>query len=114
MSAMSTARLPNEFGDLERFADKWCKATEDERWDERLASDFDEVQEFYDTTVPRADDAITFCDQYTLDSMPEEAKNLVYLLCSLIEISFPVEIWRQVRVPDTGAARVDCIVQPVL
>jgi hypothetical protein len=111
---MSTAQLPKEFADLERFADKWCKPTEDERWDERLASSFDEVQDFYDSTVPRADEAITFCDQYALDSMPDDAKNLVYLLCSLIEISFPVEIWRQVRVPDTGAAKVDCIVQPVL
>ena len=111
---MSTARLPNEFADLERFADKWCKPTEDERWDERLASSFDEVQDFYDTTVRRADDAIEFCDEYALDSMPDVVKNLVYLLCSLIEISFPVEIWRQVRVPDTGAAKVDCIVQPVL
>ena len=73
---MSTVRLPNEFADLERFADKWCKPTEDERWDERLASSFDEVQDFYDTTVPRADDAIRFCDQYALDSMPDVAKNL--------------------------------------
>ena len=111
---MSAARLPDEFSELERFADKWCKPTEDERWDVRLASGFDEVQDLYDAVAPRAQEAISFCDRYELDTMPEEAKNLVYLLCSLTEVSFPVECWRQVRVPDTGAARVDCIVQPVL
>jgi hypothetical protein len=107
-------RLPTEFADLERFAGKWCKPTEDARWDERLASTFEEVEEFYNTIAPRAEEAIAFCDRHPLDAMPDEVKNLVYLLCSLTEVSFPVECWKQVRVPDTGAARVDCIVQPIL
>jgi hypothetical protein len=111
---MIAPRLPAEFADLDRFVDKWAKPTEDERWDERLASSYEECEELYDALAPRAEDAITYCNQYSLDSVPEEAKNLVYLLCSLNEVSFPVECWKQVRVPDTGAAKVDCIVQRVL
>ncbi len=106
--------LPSEFADWERFAEKWCKPTEDERWDERIASSFDEVEDLYDSLTPRAEEAIQYCDRFPLDSMPEEAKNLTYLLCSLISVSFAVECWKQVRVPDAGAAKVDCILQPVL
>ncbi len=106
--------LPSEFADWERFAEKWCKPTEDERWDERIASTFDEVEELYDALTPSAEEAIQYCDRFPLGSMPEEAKNLTYLLCSLISVSFAVECWKQVRVPDSGAAKVDCIVQPVL
>jgi hypothetical protein len=111
---MTTARLPTEFADLDRFVDKWAKPTEDERWDERLKGSYEDAQDLYDALAPRAEDAIKYCDQYPLDAMPEEAKNLVYLLCSLNEVSFPVECWKQLRVPDTGAARVDCIEQRVL
>ena len=28
--------------------------------------------------------------------------------------SFPVEVWRQARVPDSGAAHLDVIVEPVV
>jgi hypothetical protein len=111
---MSAARLPDAFADLDRFVDKWAKPTEDERWDERLASSYEESQELYDALAPRAEDAIKYCDQFPLDAIPDEAKNLVYLLCALNEVSFPVECWKQVRVPDTGAAKVDCVEQRVL
>jgi hypothetical protein len=36
------------------------------------------------------------------------------LLYSLVMISFPVECWSQPRVPDSGAAYLDLIVEPVL
>ena len=111
---MTTTRLPTPFSEWERFAEKWCKPREDERWDERIASSFAEVKDLYDTLMPRAEEAISYCDQYPLDAMPDDVKNLVYLLCSLIEASFPAECWKQVKVPDTGAAKVDCIVEPVL
>jgi hypothetical protein len=111
---MTATRLPAEFADWERFAEKWCKPTEDERWDTRLASSFEEVEEFYDALMPRAEEAIAHCDRFPLDAMPDDVKNLVNLLCSLTQASFPAECWKQVWVPDTGAAKVDCIVQPVL
>ncbi len=28
---------------------------------------------------------------------------------SLMTVSFPVEVWRQPRVPDSGASSVDCV-----
>jgi len=109
---MSDALLPSEFSDLEPFAATWCLATEDERYQRRLASTMDEMQAFYDAVVPRADAAMTYCDQFPLDDLPGEARNLLYLLFSMVMVSFPVEAFGQPHIPDTGAAYLDCLVAP--
>jgi hypothetical protein len=108
------AALPQEFSDLERFASRWCLATEAARYRERLASSMDDMQEFYDVTMARGEEAIAYCDRFPFDDMPPEVVNLMQLLYSLVMISFPVECWSQPRVPDSGAAYLDLIVEPVL
>jgi len=69
-TAESTAKLPPEFADLELFSD-WCLATEAERYAKRLASSMHEIQAFYDAITARAEEAIAYCDKFTLDDMPE-------------------------------------------
>ena len=110
---MSDAFLPSEFSDLEPFAAKWCLPTEGERYAQRMASTIDEMQTLYDAVAPRAEEAIAYCDKFPLDDMPADALNLLHLLYSLVQVSFPVECWGQPRVPDTGAAYLDCVVEPV-
>jgi hypothetical protein len=110
---MSDALLPAEFSDLEPFAAKWCLATEHERYAERMASSMDEMQALYDAAFPRADAAIQYCDQFPLDDLPDDALRLLQLLYSLVMVSFPVEVWRQPRVPDSGAAYLDLIAEPL-
>ena len=105
--------LPPQFADLEPFAATWCLASEQERYGQRLASNIDEMQAFYDAIVPRAEEAIAYLDQLPLDSLPEDATNLLHLIYSMVQVSFPVEVWRQPRVPDTGSATFDCIIEPV-
>ena len=61
-----------------------------------------EMQAFYDAITPRAEEAISYCDKFTLDDMPEDVLNLMHLLYSMIMVSFPVECWKQPRVPDSG------------
>lgn len=107
------SRLPSEFADLEPFAETWCLATERERYEQRMASTTEEMQAFYDAIVPRADDVMAYLDQFPLDSLADDALDLLHLLYSMIQVSFPVEVWRQPRVPDTGAATFDCIAEPV-
>ena len=107
---MST--LPAQFADLEPFVGTWNLATEPERYGQRLASTIDEMQAFYDAVVPRIEDAIDYLDQLSLDSLPDDATVLLHLIYSVIQVSFPVEVWRQPRVPDTGSASFDCIVEP--
>jgi hypothetical protein len=109
---VTEALLPSEFSDLEPFAAKWCLATEQERYMERLASSMDEMQAFYDAIFPVADEAMTYLDKFPLDDMPDDALNLLHLLYSLVMVSFPVEVWGQPRIPDTGAAYLDLLVEP--
>jgi hypothetical protein len=103
--------LPPEFADLEPFAD-WCLRTEAERYAKRLASSMDEMQAFYDAAFPRIEDACDYLNQFDLHALPDDATQLLWLYYSLINVSFPVEVWRQPRVPDSGAASMDAVVEP--
>jgi hypothetical protein len=104
--------LPNEFADLEAYAHKWCLATESERYAARLASSIEEMQAFYDAFFPRAEEAMTYCEQFPLDEMPEDARRLLQLMHSLVMVSFPVELWRQPRIPDSGEAVLERFIEP--
>ena len=105
--------LPPDFADLEPFAD-WALETEAERYAKRLSSTMDELQAFYDAAFPRLEDAIDYLDQFELDALPEDAERLLWLCYSLVNVSFPVEVWRQPRVPDSGAASMDIVVEPAV
>ncbi len=48
------------------------------------------------------------------DALPEDATHLLWLCYSLVNISFPVEVWRQPRVPDSGAASMGVVVEPAI
>jgi hypothetical protein len=108
---MST--LPAEFSDLEPFAD-WCLEFERERYARRLSSGMAEMQAFYDAALPRLEAAMEYVDQYPLDALPDDARHLLWLLYSLVNVSFPVEVWRQPYVPDSGASSMDVVVEPAV
>jgi hypothetical protein len=108
----ATAKLPAEFADLERFS-AWCLPTEAERYAKRLASSMAEMQAFYDAITAQAEEAISYCDKFPLEDMPDDVLNLMHLLYSMIQVSFPVECWKQPKVPDTGATTLDCVSEPV-
>ncbi|HSA50855.1 MAG TPA: hypothetical protein VLH10_12205 [Yinghuangia sp.] len=105
--------LPAQFADLEKYAD-WILETEKERYAKRLASSMEEMQAFYDEAFPRLEAAVPYLKTVALEDISEEDRNLTYLFCSLVNVSFPVEVWRQARVPDSGASMVDCIVEPAI
>jgi len=105
--------LPTEFADLEPYAD-WALQGEGARYDKRLASTMDELQAFYDAAFPRMEAAMSYLDQYSLDALPDDAKHLLWLYCALITASFPVEVWRQPRVPDSGASSFDAVLEPAV
>ena len=110
---MSNVFLPPEFSDLEPFAD-WALHGERARYDKRVASTMDELQTFYDAAFPRLEAACEYFDRYALDDLPEEGLHLLWLFCSLVTVSFPVEVWHQPRVPDSGASSIDAILEPAI
>ena len=106
-------RLPTEFAELEPFAD-WALESEAERYAKRLASSMDELQAFYDAAFPRLEEATAYLDRLDLNALPGRATQLLWLCYSLVNVSFPVEVWRQPRVPDSGAASMDAVVEPAV
>jgi hypothetical protein len=109
---MASKALPAEFAELERFSD-WILETERERYARRLASTMEDMQAFYDAAFPRLDEANKYLEDYPLGQpIPEPQRNLLLLMMSLVLVSFPVEVWQQPRVPDSGAAYLDLVVEP--
>src|ERR1700747_81829 len=107
----TATKLPAEFADLEPYLEGDL-ATEPERYAKRLASSMAEMQAFYDGAFPRLNDVIDYCDKYPLDDLPEDAQTLMHLMQSLIMVSFPIEAWKQPRVPDSGEACGDFVRGP--
>jgi hypothetical protein len=105
--------LPVEFADLEPFA-AWAMPSEKARYDKRMSSTMDELQTFYDAAFPRMDDAASYLERFDLNELPEDAKNLLWLYCALVTVSFPVEVWRQPKVPDSGSCALDAVVEPAV
>jgi hypothetical protein len=105
--------LPAEFADLQPYLE-WALPTEPERYAKRLASTMAQMQAFYDAAYPRLADVLAYCGEKPLDELSDEARTLVHLMQSLIMVSFPVEVWKQPRVPDSGAAYLDLVREPVV
>lgn len=105
--------LPAEFADLEPWSE-WILQGEAARYAKRLSSSMEQIQAFYDATFPRLEEGATYLEQFSADDLPDDARNLLWLFSSLVMISFPVEVWRQPRVPDSGPAKMDCILEPAI
>jgi hypothetical protein len=103
--------LPTQFAELEAHSD-WILPSESDRYAKRIASSMDELQAFYDAAFPRLEDGAEYLKSVSIDGISDEDQNLLWLFSSLVTVSFPVEVWRQPRVPDSGAASVDVTVEP--
>jgi hypothetical protein len=106
--------LPAAFADLERFIG-FALPTEKERYLKRLQTPMEELRDFYETGMERAEEARDHLDKYDLesDSMPIEAQRLLWLLFSLISAYYAVEVFGQQRVPDTESAYMERVGEPV-
>ncbi len=111
---MSTTTLPEGFADLERWVEDWARPTRAERYEVRLAKPFEETCEFYDAIAARAEEAIAHLNGLDLDALPEDAARLLQLLHSMILVSYAVNVFFQPRIPDSGAAFFDMVVEPAV
>ena len=108
-----TTLLPAEFADLEPYA-AWALPTEGARYAKRLGSTMDELQAFYDAAFPRLEAAMAYLEQFGMDALADDGKRLLWLFGALVTVSFPVEVWRQPRVPDSGASAIEAVVEPAI
>ena len=105
--------LPAAFADLAPFAD-WVLPSERERYAKRIASTMEQLQSFYDAAFACFEEVAAYLEQRSMDSLSDEDKHLLWMYCSLVTVSFPVEVWRQPRVPDSGASSFDAILEPTI
>ena len=106
------ASLPAQFADLEQYSD-WILPTETERFAKRVDSTMEELQAFYDAVFPHLEKSQDYLKSVALDGISDEDRNLLWLFSSLVTVSFPVEVWRQPRVPDSGASQFNASFSPV-
>ena len=104
--------LPQGFADLEPYVEDWARPTRAERYATRLSMPFDELVAFYDAIAPHAETAIAHLDACELGSLSEEEARLLHLLYSMILVSYAVNVFHQPRIPDSGAAFFDMVVEP--
>ena len=106
---MTEHQLPEGFCELEPLVDDWALATRAERYAARLDRPFDDLVEFYDTIAPHAERAIAYLDGLDVDDLPPEA-----LLYSMILVSYAVNVFKQNRIPDAGAAFFEMVAEPAV
>ena len=106
--------LPQAFSGLEPFAADWALPTRAQRYEARLSKPFDELVAFYDAVAPRAEEAIAYLNGLDLDDLPDDATTLLHLLYSMILVSYAVNVFKQNRIPDSGAAFFDMVAEPAV
>jgi len=106
--------LPQGFAELEPYVAEWARPTRAERYATRLAKTIDDLTEFYDAVAPRAEEAIAYLDTLDINDLPDDATRLAQLLYSMILVSYAVNVFKQPRIPDSGAAWVETVVEPAV
>lgn len=95
---MSPTRLPAGFEDLESLMG-WSLETMSERSARRQASDFSELEAFYNAMLPRMRDVLAHLVKIGIDDAPPDAKALVHLAYSFAEVAPAVERFGRPDVP---------------
>ena len=106
--------LPQEFSDLEPFVVDWALPTRSQRYEARLSKPFNELINFYDAVAPRAEEAIAYLNGHDIDDLPDDATTLLHLLYSMILVSYAVNVFKQNRIPDSGAAFFEMVAEPAV
>jgi len=106
--------LPQEFSDLEPFVANWALPTRAQRYEARLSKPFDELVTFYDAVASRAEEAIAYLNGLDIDDLPDDATTLLHLLYSMILVSYAVNVFKQNRIPDSGAAFFEMVAEPAV
>ncbi len=106
--------LPQAFSDLEPFVTDWALSTRAERYEARLSKPFDELVRFYDAVAPRAEEAIAYLNKLDIDDLPDDAITLLHMLYSMILVSYAVNVFKQNRIPDSGAAFFEMVAEPAV
>lgn len=99
MSDTEKTAVPEAFGDLEGYLEKWAKPTFHERYKQRVASSQEEIKTFYEAMLPRMDELTGYLNRFAPGQLPPSLQPLFFLACSFMDIAAAVEIYEQPDVP---------------
>ena len=68
----------------------------------------------HDAMAPRAEEAIAYLNGLDIDDLPDDATTLLHLLYSMILVSYAVNVFKQNRIPDSGAAFFEMVAEPAV
>src|SRR5262245_53074127 len=95
--------LPAGFENLAPFVE-WALTTEQERHHKRVASDIDDVRNFYEAVTPRMHDIIAHLCNFPgadPDDLPPPERRLYNLALAFMECSHPVDLkWQRPDIDD--------------
>lgn len=111
---MTERQLPEGFSELEQWVDDWALPTRAERYAARLDRPYDDLVAFYDGIAPHAERAIAHLDGLDVNNLDSAGKRLMNMLFSMILVSYAVNIFKQNRIPDSGAAFFEMVAEPAL
>ena len=111
---MTERQLPEGFSELEQWVDDWALPTRAERYAARLDRPYDDLVAFYDGIAPHAERTIAYLDGLDVNNLDSAAKRLMNMLFSMILVSYAVNIFKQNRIPDSGAAFFEMVAEPAL
>lgn len=83
--------LPEQFVDLEPFAEQWSVATMVGRYSRRLESTREQRRAFYDAVAVRFDDILDYLDQWPLEDLRGENLNLLRLALSVPHVGLSLD-----------------------
>ncbi len=107
-------RTATAFSDLAPFVAEWALPTRAQRYEARLSKPFDELVMFYDAVAPRAEEAISYLNGLDIDDLSNDASTLLHMLYSMILVSYAVNVFKQNRIPDSGAAFFEMVAAPAV
>ncbi len=82
--------LTERFKHYERFAE-WALPTTAARGKKRIESTPEQRKALYYAMIDELGDILEYLNQYSLEAMPEDAKNLFYISLSVAEVALYVE-----------------------
>jgi hypothetical protein len=102
---MKMKTLPDAFVDLTPFTIDWGLGSQQERHLALMSRSLDELRPFYRALMERMDDIVAYLNQFPLDAMPPEARNLFDLALTWAETAHPLDLrWKTTDIDDSFPA----------
>jgi hypothetical protein len=94
-------QLPAAFSFLQPFVAEWGLATEKERFYKLHTTRLEDLRPFYDAMLPRMDEILAYLNEYSMGSMPDDARVLFDLAMTFAETAHPLDLkWTDVDFND--------------